>query len=130
MIQGGTIAVANTVMVPSGVTMISPSATAPGVTTLNDKDLVFRTSPSDAYQGDVMARLLIKKNIKDIAITYVNNDYGKGFADSLAAAFVAAGGKVAANVSHEEGKGDYRAELGRLSSSGSQKTRFRQILSP
>ena len=38
-----------------------------------DKDLVFRTAPSDAYQGDVMARMLIAKNIKNIAITYVNN---------------------------------------------------------
>jgi branched-chain amino acid transport system substrate-binding protein len=38
----------------------------------------------------------------------------------LAAAFMAAGGRVAANVSHEEGKSDYRAELGRLASSGSQ----------
>ncbi len=120
MCSGVTIATANTVAVPGGVVMISPSATSPAVTTLNDKDLVFRTSPSDAYQGDVLARLLIKKNIKDIAITYVNNDYGKGFADSLAAAYAAAGGKVSANVSHEEGKGDYRAEIGRLSSSGSQ----------
>src|SRR6185312_12924999 len=100
--SGVTIAAANSVAVPAGVVMISPSATSPAVTTLNDKDLVFRTAPSDAYQGEVLARLLIKKNIKDVAITYVNNDYGKGFADSLAAAFTAAGGKVAANVSHEE----------------------------
>jgi branched-chain amino acid transport system substrate-binding protein len=120
MCSGVTIATANTVAVPAGVVMISPSATSPALTTLNDKDLVFRTAPSDAYQGEVLARLLLKKNIKDVAITYVNNDYGKGFADSLAAAFTAAGGKVAANVSHEEGKGDYRAELGRLASSGSQ----------
>jgi branched-chain amino acid transport system substrate-binding protein len=120
MCSGVTIATANTVAVPAGVVMISPSATSPAVTTLNDKDLVFRTAPSDAYQGEVLARLLMKKNIKDVAITYVNNDYGKGFADSLAAAFTAAGGKVAANVSHEESKSDYRAELGRLASSGSQ----------
>ena len=100
--------------------MSSPSATSPALTTLNDKDLVFRTSPSDAYQGEVMARLLLKKNIRDIAITYVNNDYGKGFADSLAAAYTAAGGKVTANVSHEEGKSDYRAEIGRLATAGSQ----------
>jgi branched-chain amino acid transport system substrate-binding protein len=120
MCSGVTIAIANTVAVPAGVVMISPSATAPSITTLNDKDLVFRTSPSDAYQGDVLARLLLKKNIKDVAITYVNNDYGKGLADSLAAAYKAAGGKVAANVSHEEGKADYRAELGQLAASGSQ----------
>src|SRR6185503_12008536 len=88
MCSGVTIATANTVAVPAGVVMISPSATSPAVTTLNDRDLVFRTAPSDAFQGEVMARLLLKKNIRDIAITYVNNDYGKGFGDSLAAAFM------------------------------------------
>ncbi len=119
MCSGVTIAVANTVAIPAGVVMISPSATSPALTTLEDKDLVYRTAPSDAYQGDVMARMLMGKDIKDIAITYVNNDYGKGFADSLAAAFTAAGGKVAANVPHEEGKSDYRAELGTLAASGS-----------
>ena len=76
--------------------------------------------PSDAYQGDVMARLLLSKGMDDIAITYVNNDYGKGFADSLAAAFAANGGSVTANVAHEEGKSDYRAELGSLAASGSE----------
>jgi branched-chain amino acid transport system substrate-binding protein len=99
--------------------MISPSATSPAVTTLADNDLLFRTAPSDAYQGDVMARMLLGKGIEDIAITYVNNDYGKGFADSLAAAFAAGGGDVTANVAHEEGKADYRAELGTLAAGGS-----------
>ncbi len=120
MCSGVTIAAANTAAIPAGVVMISPSATSPAVTTLNDNDLIFRTAPSDAYQGAVMARMLMNKGIKDIAITYVNNDYGKGFADSLANAFTAAGGAVTANVSHEEGKADYRAEIGRLAASGSQ----------
>jgi branched-chain amino acid transport system substrate-binding protein len=119
MCSGVTIAVANTVGVPGGVAMISPSATSPAVTTLADNDLLFRTAPSDAYQGDVMARMLLGKGIEDIAITYVNNDYGKGFADSLAAAFAAGGGDVTANVAHEEGKADYRAELGTLAAGGS-----------
>src|SRR5262249_23729260 len=59
MCSGVTIAVANTVAVPAGVVMISSSATAPTITGLNDKDLVFRTAPSDAYQGEVLARLLM-----------------------------------------------------------------------
>ncbi len=119
MCSGATIAVANTVGVPAGTVMISPSATSPAVTAVDDNDLLFRTAPSDAYQGEVLARLLMAKGIEDIAITYVNNDYGKGFADALAAAFAASGGDVTANVAHEDGKSDYRAELGTLASSGS-----------
>lgn len=119
MCSGVTIAVANTNAVPAGVVMVSPSATSPMVTSVKDNDLLFRVSPSDSYQGGVLARLLLSKGIKDIAITYVNNDYGKGLADTLAAAFPVEGGKVTANVAHEEGKSDYRAELGTLAASGS-----------
>jgi branched-chain amino acid transport system substrate-binding protein len=87
------------------------------LTGLDDNDLVFRTAPSDAYQGEMLAKLLESKGIDEIAITYVNNDYGKGLADALAGAF---NGTVAANEAHEDGKADYRAELGSLASTGVQ----------
>ena len=68
----------------------------------------------------MMAKLLKAKGINEVAITYVNNDYGKGFAEALASAFSEVGGNVAANEAHEDGKADYRAELGSLASSGAQ----------
>lgn len=116
--SGETIAVANSAAIPGGVLMISPASTSPAVSLLEDKDLVFRTAPSDSYQGEAMAKLLKAKGYDNIAITYVNNDYGKGFADALEAHFAAAGGTVAAKEAHEEGKADYRAEIGQLASSG------------
>ncbi len=116
--SGATIAAANNVAIPAGVTVVSPSATSPAITSLDDKDLMFRTTPSDVYQGNVMARLLMSKGIDNIAITYVDNAYGKGLADSLANSFKAAGGKVAANEAHEEGKADYRAKIRALAASG------------
>lgn len=117
---GATIGAATAAGIPGGVVMISPSASAPALTTLDDNDLVFRTTPSDAFQGVKMAELLLSKGIKDVAVTYVNNDYGKGLADVFVATFTAGGGTVSANVAHEDGKADYRAELGQLSSGGSQ----------
>lgn len=120
MCSGATIAAANNAAIPGGVPLISPSATSPALTTLDDKDLVFRTAPSDAYQGAMMAKMLKAKGINEVAISYVNNDYGKGFAEALAAAFESIGGKVAANEAHEDGKADYRAEVGSLASSGAE----------
>jgi branched-chain amino acid transport system substrate-binding protein len=117
---GATIGAATSAGIPGGVVQISPSASAPALTTLDDKDLVYRTTPSDAFQGVKLADLLIQKGIKDVAVTYVNNDYGKGLADVFVATFTAGGGTVSANVAHEDGKADYRAELGQLSSGGSQ----------
>jgi len=111
---GETIGGFNGSGIASGTLFVSPASSAPALTTLDDNDLVFRTTPSDALQGIRMADLLLAKGVQDIAITYVNNDYGKGFADALSAAFTEGGGTVAANVAHEEGKADYRAELGNL----------------
>lgn len=117
---GPTVAGANTAGIPGNVVQISPASSAPVLTTLADNDLVFRTTPSDAFQGVKLGELLLAKGIKDVAVTYVNNDYGKGLADVFVATFTAGGGTVSANVAHEDGKADYRAELGQLSSGGSQ----------
>lgn len=118
--SGATIAAANTAAIPGGVVVVSPAATSPALTTLEDNDLVFRTAPSDAYQGAMLAKTLREEGVGSIAITYVNNDYGKGFADALAASFEEQGGSVAANVAHEDGKADYRAELGQLAGAGAE----------
>ncbi|MEO9337293.1 ABC transporter substrate-binding protein [Mesorhizobium sp. SB112] len=116
--SGETIAAANNAAIPGGVLLISPAATSPALTTLDDKDLVFRTTSSDSYSGETLAKILKEKGTDNIAITYVNNDYGKGFADALEAAFKAAGGTVSGKDAHEDGKADYRAEIGSLSASG------------
>lgn len=117
---GATIGAATTAAIPGGAVLISPSATAPAVTTVDDNDLLFRTTPSDAFQGVKLADLLTQKGIDEVAVTYVNNDYGKGLADVFVEQFEANGGSVTANIAHEDGKADYRAELGQLSSGGSQ----------
>ena len=116
--SGPTIAAANTAAIPGNVVMISPSATAPAVSELKDNDLVFRDVVPDSVQGVKGAQLLLSKGIKTVALTYVNGDYGKGLADAFSAAYTAAGGTVAVSVAHEDGKADYRPEVGQLEASG------------
>jgi branched-chain amino acid transport system substrate-binding protein len=60
----------------------------------------------------------MEAGINSIAITYTNNDYGKGLADSFAAAFQERGGTVTITAAHEDGKGDYAAEVGALAAAG------------
>ncbi|MCW5695633.1 MAG: ABC transporter substrate-binding protein [Bauldia sp.] len=120
MCTGETIAAANGSAIAGNVVMVSPASTAPTLTTLDDNDLVFRVLPSDAYQGDVLARLVLSKGIEEVALTWVNNDYGNGFADAFRHAFEEAGGIVSAAASHEEGRADYRPEIGTLAASGAQ----------
>ncbi len=116
--SGVTIATVNNVAVPNGIMMISPSATSPALTTIEDQGLFFRTAPSDARQGAVVAEVLMDRGIEEIAVTYTNNDYGKGLADAFQAAYEAMGGTVAISAAHEDGRGDYSAEVGALSAAG------------
>ena len=116
--SGVTIAIANNVAVPNGVVMVSPSATSPALTDIEDNGYFFRTAPSDARQGEVLSQILVDKGIKKVAVTYTNNDYGKGLSDSFAAAYQKLGGEITINAPHEDGKGDYSAEVGSLASAG------------
>ncbi|MEK9745594.1 MAG: ABC transporter substrate-binding protein [Candidatus Puniceispirillum sp.] len=116
--SGVTTAVLQNVAVAKGVVMISPSATSPALSTVEDNGLFFRTSPSDARQGQVLAEILKEKNVKSAAISYTNNDYGKGLADSIKTNFEALGGKVTISAAHEDGKGDYGAEVAALAQAG------------
>jgi len=95
--SGATISILQNVAMPKGVLLFSPSATSPALSTLEDNDLFFRASPSDARQGQVISEVLQEKGIKSIAMTYTNNDYGKGLADSIQSNFEAAGGTVTIN---------------------------------
>ena len=104
--------------VPNGVTIISPSATSPALTDIDDKGYFFRTAPSDARQGQVLAQVVMDRGINEVAVTFTNNDYGKGLSDSFVNAFKAMGGSVTAEVPHEDGKGDYGAEVGALAQAG------------
>jgi len=93
--SGVTGAILQNVARANGVVMISPSATSPGLSTAEDDGLFFRTSPSDARQGQVLSEILAEKGN-----------------------FEAAGGEITISAAHEDGKGDYSAEVGALAQAG------------
>lgn len=112
--SGVTTAVLKNVAMPNGILMISPSATSPALSTEPDNNLFFRTSPSDARQGEVIAELLLEKGFNSAALTHTNNDDGKGLAASIQQNYEAKGGKITITASHEDGKGDYSSEVAAL----------------
>jgi branched-chain amino acid transport system substrate-binding protein len=116
--SGVTGAVLQSVARPNGIAMVSPSATSPALSTAEDDGLFFRTAPSDAREGVVMADILVEHGVKSIALTYSNTDYGKGLSEAIAAAFTAAGGTVTVNIPHDDGKADYSAEVASLAAAG------------
>ncbi len=116
--SGVTMAILQNVAMSAGVPMISPSATSPAFTTVDSNGLFFRTSPSDARQGEVLAGIVKERGFSEVAVTYTNNDYGLGFANAFEESFIALGGTITSKVAHEEARGDYSAEVGQLAAAG------------
>jgi len=115
--SGVTIPVARTVTSREGVPQISNASTSPTITKLDDNDFLFRTVPSDAYQGVALAKLVADKGLTDLGVLYVNNDYGQGLANAFAEAF---GGTVTASIAFEQGQASYRGELQQASGGNAQ----------
>lgn len=112
--SGVTMPVARSVSSVKGVPQISGASTSPAITTLDDKDFLFRTTPHDALQGMVMADIVKKEGFDTVSVIYVNNDYGDGLQKAFVDAFVKLGGKVVASLPYEEKKASYRGELAQL----------------
>ncbi len=118
--SGVTIPVAQSVTSEEGVPQISPASTSPVITDLDDNDFMFRTVPSDAFQGRALAQIVDEKGFATVSTLYINNDYGEGLAQSFREAFEDRGGSVAASQAYEPGNASYRGELSQAASDGAE----------
>jgi ABC-type branched-subunit amino acid transport system substrate-binding protein len=118
--SGVTIPVAESVTSKEGVPQISGASTSPVITGLDDNDFMFRTVPSDAFQGRALAEVVADDGMSSVSILYVNNDYGEGLADSFSAAFENNGGTVDERIAYEKGNASYRGELSNAAGGGAE----------
>lgn len=97
-----TISTAIEVTIPRGILLITPSATSTEITHLDDNGLVWRTVPSDAFQGKVAAQY-VNENLgfKTAGVIYVDNSYGKSLADIFTDQFEDKGGRVITKIKYE-----------------------------
>lgn len=106
-----TIPVGKQIAAKVGIPLISPASTAPVITNLADNDFVFRTVPSDAYQGIALAAIVNDKRFKKVAILYINDAYGQGMAKIFQESFEGYGGTITKSLAYEEGKKSYKEQL-------------------
>jgi ABC-type branched-subunit amino acid transport system substrate-binding protein len=107
--SGVNIPVCKQVLISSGVVGCSPSSTTPKLTDLNDNGYVYRTAPSDALQGQVVAQLSAKRvGAQKASVMALNNDYGQALADSFVSSFE---GEVTANVAISKNQASYTSKL-------------------
>ncbi len=92
------------------VVLISPTCSNPDITFAGD--YVFRTWPSDTYQGISLARFAVNTLKKQrVALLFMNNDYGTGVKDEFSKEFKSLGGDVVISEAFEEGATDFRGQL-------------------
>ena len=118
--SGITLAIAESVAIPSGVLLISPSSSSPAISVLDDDDLVFRTVTSDAFQGVVLAELALELGYSSAVTVFINNAYGEGLSRSFSTRFEELGGTIHDQVGFESGQVSYISELKRAADSGGQ----------
>ena len=107
-------AMAEVVTCPNGIILISHASTSPMLMALPEcqgKKILYRTCPSDALQGVILAKLAAGL-YQTASVLYVNNAYGQGLAEQFKRSYEKRGGKVLAMVPHhEEVSTSYAAEL-------------------
>ena len=79
--------VAERVSGPAAVPTISFSATSPALTTVADRDFLFRTALSDVSQGPVLAGLTRERGFDNVGLLHVDDPWGQGLADAFEAAW-------------------------------------------
>lgn len=97
------------------IVQISGSATSPQLTTFADNGYLFRTAPSDALQGKVLAKLLSDEGASSVGILARNDSYGQGLADAFTESF---SGSVAARQDYDVNATSFDAEVSNIASAG------------
>lgn len=107
-VTSGVAIPASDVFAENGVLMVTPTATAPGLTARGLTN-VLRTCGRDDQQAEVAAAYVVK-NLKDkkVAIVDDKGTYGKGLADAFKKAINAGGVKEVSHNSLTPGEKDLR----------------------
>jgi len=95
------------------ILMVTPSATSPLISEQPWKEWLFRTTPHDAFQGEVLAEVVLDKGFTKLATIVQDNPYGVGLEKALIDALKAKGwtGKHVVTIHFDPAKKDYRTEL-------------------
>lgn len=95
--------------IAASVPLISPAATLPSVTDLDDSGFVFRTIGSYTDQGAVLADAMAEAGVEDVAYVYLDDDLGASLLDSLTVALADAGLTLALEKSFAAKTADFTA---------------------
>jgi ABC-type branched-subunit amino acid transport system substrate-binding protein len=111
-----TIPIAESVTIPNQIVQISPASTSPAITELDDDGFVWRTAPSDALQGQVLAQAMAEEFGEDATVnTGSRNDaYGVALTEQFEEAWREGGGTIGQSVRWDPAAATFDTEAGQL----------------
>jgi ABC-type branched-subunit amino acid transport system substrate-binding protein len=107
-----TIALAQAVTIPNNVILITPTGSAPQITSLKDKNTVWRILPSDLFQGKAMASAVADAFGKTATINVGarNDAFGTALEQVFVNTWKARGGKIGAQVNWDPNQPSFDSE--------------------
>lgn len=95
----------------AGVTMFSPANTSPALSSYDDKGLYFRNAPPDGLQGAIVANLVLEDGNATAYILNLDDSYGNGIAEVVAAVLEASGVTVLGQKAYDPTAASFDAEV-------------------
>ncbi len=95
------------------VVLLSPTASSPKLSGAGQ--YVFRNYPSDALEGRVMAEYAVRRmNVRDVAIFFIDNEYGQGLMSVFKERFTGLGGTIQMEHAYPQDATDFVAPVKQL----------------
>jgi len=106
--------------VSAGKVVCSPTASALALDEFPDDDLFFRTIPSDSLQAQAIAETADQTGALRVTIVYVDDSYGRPFADAVEASLANEAISVVGRIALSASDDDLSAEAAELTDSDTQ----------
>jgi branched-chain amino acid transport system substrate-binding protein len=116
MASSATIPMAQSVTIPSRIVLISPTSSAPQITSLKDNGYVWRAYPSDTLQGKVLAQAAVSNFGKGAVVNVGarNDAFGTALEQLFEAEYKKLGGKIGQSISWNPDQPTFDTEAGQL----------------
>lgn len=100
MASNVTIAVAESVAIPDGIVLITPTSTAPGITGLEDDNLVYRILSDDNLQGEALGDAVFDEFGAGATVNVGarNDAFGTALKDLFEGRFTELGGEIGESI--------------------------------
>ena len=110
--SGVSLAIYESVIQGTDVVQLSQNSTGLGLTEFPD---LLRMSPPGSTQATALSDIIAEDGYDEVALTYVNNNYGESLAEAFTEAW---DGSVAYNNSHDQEQQSYSSVISEMNSSG------------